>query len=93
MRQEGADCVRTAAIFVMPQNALQHDRVQSPPSSSRAVPEQPPELLTEPHAVARLRNARLARSSKPFLARGGSQLVHCANPNVKIIFAPQTLEA
>ncbi len=30
-----------------------------------------------PHAVARLRSARIARSSKPFLARGGSRLVHC----------------
>ena len=33
--------------------------------------------LAEPHAVARLRTARLARSSKPFLARGGSRLAHC----------------
>ena len=31
-----------------------------------------------PHAVSRLRTARLARSSKPFLARGGSRLLHCA---------------
>ena len=31
-----------------------------------------------PHAVARLRSARIARSSKPFLARGGSRLAHCA---------------
>lgn len=31
-----------------------------------------------PHAVSRLRTARLARSSKPFLARGGSRLPHCA---------------
>ncbi len=30
-----------------------------------------------PHAVSRLRTARLARSSKPFLARGGSRLPHC----------------
>ncbi len=29
------------------------------------------------HAVARLRTARIARSSKPFLARGGSRLAHC----------------
>lgn len=41
-------------------------------------PEKPLEHLPEPHAVARLRNARLARSSKPFLARGGSRLAHCA---------------
>ncbi|MDZ7938469.1 MAG: tRNA-uridine aminocarboxypropyltransferase [Rhodoferax sp.] len=31
-----------------------------------------------PHAVARLRTARLARASKPFRARGGSTLAHCA---------------
>ena len=30
-----------------------------------------------PHAVSRLRTARLARSSKPFLARGGSRLERC----------------
>ncbi len=32
---------------------------------------------TPPHAVARLRNARLARSSKPFLARGGPRGERC----------------
>ena len=31
-----------------------------------------------PHAVARLRTERLARSSKPFLARGGIKGVRCA---------------
>ena len=36
------------------------------------------QALLEPHAVARLRTARIARSSKPFLARGGSRLAHCA---------------
>lgn len=30
-----------------------------------------------PHAVSRLRAARLARSSKPFLARGGSDVPRC----------------
>ncbi len=37
-------------------------------------------LLTEPppHAVSRLRTARLARSTKPFLARGGSTAPRCA---------------
>ena len=30
-----------------------------------------------PHAVARLRSARLARSVKPFLARGGSRVPRC----------------
>jgi DTW domain-containing protein len=33
--------------------------------------------LTEPHAVSRLRAARLARSTKPFLARGGSVKERC----------------
>lgn len=32
---------------------------------------------TPPHAVARLRSARLARSSKPFLARGGPRGERC----------------
>ena len=31
------------------------------------------------HAVARLRTTRLARSSKPFLARGGSTAERCAS--------------
>jgi DTW domain-containing protein len=31
-----------------------------------------------PHAVSVLRTARLARSAKPFLARGGSRRDHCA---------------
>ena len=34
--------------------------------------------LPGPHAVARLRAARLARSAKPFLARGGIQGERCA---------------
>ncbi len=34
-------------------------------------------LPPHPHAVARLRASRIARSSKPFLARGGSRLSHC----------------
>ena len=33
---------------------------------------------TPPHAVSRLRTARLARSSKPFLARGGPRGERCA---------------
>ena len=32
---------------------------------------------TPPHAVSRLRTARLARSAKPFLARGGSKVERC----------------
>ena len=35
-------------------------------------------MLTTPHAVSRLRSARLARSSKPFLARGGPRGERCA---------------
>ena len=33
--------------------------------------------VVEPHAVSRLRTARLARSTKPFLARGGSDVPRC----------------
>jgi len=35
-------------------------------------------VAAPPHAVARLRNERLARSSKPFLARGGIKGARCA---------------
>ena len=35
-------------------------------------------VVSAPHAVSRLRTARLARSVKPFLARGGSKLARCA---------------
>jgi DTW domain-containing protein len=34
--------------------------------------------VSQPHAVSRLRTARLARSTKPFLARGGSLQERCA---------------
>ena len=34
-------------------------------------------LASFPHAVARLRTERLARSVKPFLARGGSRVARC----------------
>ena len=37
-----------------------------------------PENLRVPHAVARLRAARLARSAKPFVARGGFKRERCA---------------
>jgi len=37
-----------------------------------------PLLLNEPHAVSRLRASRLARSAKPFLARGGIKGDRCA---------------
>ena len=33
--------------------------------------------VKKPHAVSRLRSERLARSSKPFLARGGSRIERC----------------
>ena len=36
-----------------------------------------PEVQPPPHAVSRLRTERLARSSKPFLARGGNKGVRC----------------
>ena len=36
------------------------------------------ETEKKPHAVSRLRSERLARSSKPFLARGGSRIERCA---------------
>ncbi len=42
------------------------------PTASPARPESP-----SPHAVARLRTARLARSAKPFLARGGPRGERC----------------
>ena len=35
-------------------------------------------MINTPHAVSRLRTARLARSSKPFLARGGPHGERCA---------------
>ncbi len=34
-------------------------------------------VVVEPHAVSHLRSARLARSSKPFRARGGSDVPRC----------------
>lgn len=37
----------------------------------------PPRAPRAPHAVARLRTARLARSAKPFLARGGPRGERC----------------
>jgi DTW domain-containing protein len=40
------------------------------------MPHAPPHAV--PHAVSRLRTARLARSSKPFLARGGPRGERCA---------------
>ena len=39
----------------------------------------------EPHAVARLRTARLARSSKPFRARGGSDVPRC--PGCRLVLS------
>ena len=37
-----------------------------------------PHAPRAPHAVSRLRSERLARSNKPFLARGGSRIERCA---------------
>lgn len=45
---------------------------------SQTVPRPVPTLALEPHAVSRLRSARLARSIKPFLARGGIKGERCA---------------
>ena len=42
----------------------------------------PPCVL--PHAVSRLRAARLARSAKPFLARGGSRVERCPGCRVAL---------
>ncbi|OYT90272.1 MAG: DTW domain-containing protein [Burkholderiales bacterium PBB3] len=39
----------------------------------------------EPHAVSRLRTARLARSSKPFRARGGSDVPRC--PGCRLVLS------
>ena len=38
-----------------------------------------------PHAVSRLRTARLARATKPFLARGGSDLPRC--PGCRLVLS------
>ena len=48
-------------------------------ASGIRVPSVPVPLVSSlPHAVARLRTARLARSTKPFLARGGIKGERCA---------------
>ncbi len=39
---------------------------------------------TRPHAVSRLRTARLARSAKPFLARGGTRVPRCPGCRVPL---------
>jgi len=41
--------------------------------------------VIEPHAVSRLRTARLARSSKPFRARGGSDVPRC--PGCRLVLS------
>ncbi|GAB3482530.1 tRNA-uridine aminocarboxypropyltransferase [Polaromonas eurypsychrophila] len=41
------------------------------------MPQAPPAFHALPHAVSRLRASRLARSSKPFLARGGPRGERC----------------
>jgi len=70
MRQECVDCV----YLVLNSSCRKISGTMTELKATQALPEPPP----EPHAVARLRSARLARSSKPFLARGGSRLAHCA---------------
>jgi DTW domain-containing protein len=47
------------------------------PNSSRPAELDRLNALPAPHAVSRLRTARLARSTKPFLARGGSDKPRC----------------
>ena len=44
-----------------------------------------PEPHEMPHAVARLRTARLARSVKPFLARGGIKGERC--PGCRLVLS------
>jgi DTW domain-containing protein YfiP len=44
-----------------------------------------PTPLIPPHAVSRLRTARLARASKPFLARGGSDTPRC--PGCRLVLS------
>ena len=45
-----------------------------------------------PHAVDRLRSARLARSSKPFLARGGPRGERCAGCRLSKFFTFKTFK-
>ena len=47
------------------------------PATYPTLPDSQPLPAALPHAVARLRTARLARSSKPFLARGGPRGERC----------------
>ena len=51
--------------------------LKAPPATPAPQVQQVPEVQPPPHAVSRLRAERLARSSKPFLARGGIKGVRC----------------
>ena len=48
----------------------------APPACAAKVPAM--SLASQPHAVSRLRSQRLARSAKPFMARGGPRGERCA---------------
>ena len=51
--------------------------LKAPPATPAPQVQQVPEVQLPPHAVSRLRAERLARSSKPFMARGGIKGVRC----------------
>ena len=56
--------------------------MQQPAASPGSMPLPSRAQAVLPHAVSRLRTARLARSAKPFLARGGSRVERCAGCRV-----------
>jgi len=59
------------------------DALEAPPAPQAIQAPQGFQDQSPPHAVSRLRTARLARSSKPFLARGGIKGVRC--PGCRLI--------
>ena len=59
--------------------------IDHPAGAGTASPAAPPaHPVLPPHAVSRLRTARLARSAKPFLARGGSRVLRCPGCRVAL---------
>jgi DTW domain-containing protein YfiP len=76
MGSRTADCVpfRALAHILYAQVVIEYAAVRV----LKAVYSRQARLLAMPHAVSRLRAARLARSSKPFLARGGPRGERCA---------------
>ena len=59
--------------------------IHHPAGAGTAAPAAPPaHPVLPPHAVSRLRTARLARSAKPFLARGGSRVLRCPGCRVAL---------